>query len=266
MKPRIRTTPPRIAALAIAAGVAAFALPGAANAAVRPRSPTTTLTLTGDARARTSRSASTGGNITHNFRHRPAGVGSRAPPTSTRPGRRSRRCRPTARSRSSSNAGGGNDNINVSAAELRRHADDQRRRRRRHRSSAPPRVDAIDGGDGNDRITAFRGNETIHGGAGNDVIIWNNGDGNDINEGDAGVDETLIVEGNADDGNAVSQNGAITHFERVSAPAASPSTPTTMEKLTLNSFSGDDTLDDEPRRAAGHEHRLRPGRRHDHDR
>ena len=37
MKPRIRTAPPRVAALAIAAGVAAFALPGAANAAVTPQ-------------------------------------------------------------------------------------------------------------------------------------------------------------------------------------------------------------------------------------
>ena len=40
MKPRIRTAPPRIAALAIAAGVAALALPGAASAAVTPSSPT----------------------------------------------------------------------------------------------------------------------------------------------------------------------------------------------------------------------------------
>ena len=69
----------------------------------------------------------------------------------------------------------------------------------------------IDGGNGNDRITAGRNTarnpETIHGGAGNDVIIWNNGDGDDINEGDAGVDETLIVEGTADDGNIVTPEG-----------------------------------------------------------
>ena len=32
-------------------------------------------------------------------------------------------------------------------------------------------------------------------------MIWNNGDGNDDNEGDAGVDETLITEGTADDEN-----------------------------------------------------------------
>ena len=40
MKPRIRTTPPRVAALALAAGVAALALPGAASAAANPSSPT----------------------------------------------------------------------------------------------------------------------------------------------------------------------------------------------------------------------------------
>ena len=52
-------------------------------------------------------------------------------------------------------------------------------------------VDAISGGDGNDRITGGRGDETINGGLGNDVMVWNNGEGDDINIGGGGVDETL---------------------------------------------------------------------------
>ena len=42
------------------------------------------------------------------------------------------------------------------------------------------------------------------------MIIWNNGDGNDINQGGAGIDETLITQGNADDLTAITQRRAVT--------------------------------------------------------
>jgi Ca2+-binding RTX toxin-like protein len=244
MKPRIRTSHPRIAAVAIAAGVAAFALPAAANATVKSEIANgTQLTLTGDAQVDNITLAVSGANLTHTL-----GTGaatglesntdfSQAAGIQTLPSDGSVTL--------TLDAGGANDTINLLAAPLGGNpvvnggdGDDT--------ITGSAAVDAIDGGAGNDRITAFRGNETIHGGAGNDVIIWNNGDGNDLNEGDAGVDETLIVEGTADDGNVASQNGAITHFERVAGAGGFSVDSNAMEKLTLNSFSGNDTLATSP--------------------
>ena len=72
------------------------------------------------------------------------------------------------------------------------------------------------------------------------MIIWNNGDGNDTNQGGAGLDETLITQGNADDLSAITQVGAAVHFERTNAPFTVDSVD--MEKLTLTSFSGNDML------------------------
>ena len=159
------------------------------------------------------------------------------------------------------NAGGGNDNVNVQA-----------------RASPACRcinggdgddiilgtalVDAIDGGEGNDRITGFRGSETIVGGNGNDVTIWNNGDGNDTYQAGAGVDETLITEGNADDVNAITQDGsgrALRAHERG-----------VHRRLGRHREAVADVLLGQRRAQTGpashrHEHRRRPGRRHHHD-
>ena len=61
-----------------------------------------------------------------------------------------------------------------------------------------PDLDTLRGGDGNDRLTGGPNNadkpakESISGGAGNDVMIWNNGDGDDINDGGDGADETSV--------------------------------------------------------------------------
>jgi Ca2+-binding RTX toxin-like protein len=147
------------------------------------------------------------------------------------------------------NAGGGNDNINISAPKFAGSpvvnggdGDDT--------ILGSPLTDTIDGGNGNDRITGAKNTpnttdlEVIHGGAGNDVIIWNNGDGDDLNEGDAGVDETLILEaGTNDDGNTITQEGTTTRFERTSgAGNFKVFSSNTMEKLSLQSFSGADTV------------------------
>ena len=75
-------------------------------------------------------------------------------------------------------------------------------------------VDTINGGDDNDRITGGRGDETINGGLGNDVMVWNNGEGDDINIGGGGVDETSIVTGTGDDNMTVAPNGARIPIER----------------------------------------------------
>jgi len=245
MKPRIRTVPPRVATLAIAAGVAAFAFPAAANATVTPQIDGTgkILTLTGDDTAETiTLGVDAANNLTHNF----GAANGLSGATDFNPDPAVTTTLPSDGSvQVILNAAGGNDNINFTAPNLKTptinggDGDDT--------INGSAAVDAIDGGNGNDRITAFRGNETIHGGAGNDVIIWNNADGNDLNEGDAGVDETLIVEaGVADDGNVVSQDGAITQFDRVSGAGAFNVRSNQMEKLSLQSFAGNDTLATNP--------------------
>ncbi|WP_169542283.1 calcium-binding protein [Solirubrobacter soli] len=212
---------------AIAAGVAAFALPGTASAAVTSTFANNTLTVTSD---------DAGDNITIGV----AGANITAPGTAGIPN--------DGTVSLVVNAGGGNDNINISAPNFAGSpvvnggdGDDT--------IVGSARTDTIDGGNGNDRITAGKNTvatdpETIHGGAGNDVIIWNNGDGDDINEGDAGVDETQILEaGTADDGNTITQEGTTTRFERTSGAGGFKVFSTnTMEKLSLQSFSGNDTV------------------------
>jgi Ca2+-binding RTX toxin-like protein len=225
MMPSIRTVTPT---LAIAVGVAAFALPSAANAAVTSTFANGTLTVTSndDADAITVGVSADGTKITA------TGAPADVPNDGT--------------VNLVVNAGGGNDNINISAPKFAGSpvvnggdGDDT--------ILGSPRTDTIDGGNGNDRITGAKNTaageiETIHGGAGNDVIIWNNGDGDDLNEGDAGVDETLIVEGTADDGNTITQEGAVTRFERTSGAGGFKVFSNAMEKLSLQSFSGNDTV------------------------
>ena len=231
MKPRIRNS-----AVALAAGVAIFALPNAANAAVTVQADATNLTLTSDAASDNITLGVAGANITHNL---PTAAGALENNTDFDPGPGTLNLPSNASVNLTIEAGDGNDNVNVSAPSFAGQpvingggGDDI--------ILGTPLVDAIDGGEGNDRITAFRGNEPIAGGNGNDVIIWNNGDGNDTNNGGAGIDETLITQGNADDLSAITQVGATVHFERTNAPFTVDSNE--MEKLTLTSFSGNDVL------------------------
>lgn len=82
-------------------------------------------------------------------------------------------------------------------------------------------ADTITGGDGNDRITGFRGDDRLFGGNGlgaddgSDTLVWNDGDGSDVVDGEAGND-TVVVNGSeaAGDDFAISPNGARVRFER----------------------------------------------------
>ena len=55
--------------------------------------------------------------------------------------------------------------------------------------------DILDGGNGDDTVVGGKGNDMASLGAGNDTFIWNNGDGSDKVEGQAGFD-TLVFNGN----------------------------------------------------------------------
>ena len=162
----------------------------------RSRPPSTATTLTSRATTRRRHitlNVNAAGLITHNFR----GAGSRTTPTSTPAPAIHVTLPNNGTVIVNVNAGGGNDTIN---------------------SRAPNLVGAtINGGAGDDiivgtdgadtipaapattAITGFRGGDTIHGGDGNDVMIWNNGDGSDTNDGGDDVDETLITAAAADD-------------------------------------------------------------------
>lgn len=240
MKPRIRTS----SVVALAAGVAALAVPAAANAAVTVQADATNLTLTSDAASDNITLGVAGANITHNL---PTAAGALENNTDFDPGPGTLNLPSNGTVNLTINAGDGNDNVNVSAPAfagtpvIRGEGGDDI-------ILGSARTDEISGGLGNDRITAFRNTdanpEPINGDEGNDVIIWNNGDGNDLNLGGAGLDETLITNGNADDVMNVTQNGTRVLFNRVNAAFSVDSDA--MEKLTVTSFAGNDTFTSAP--------------------
>jgi Ca2+-binding RTX toxin-like protein len=208
------TSSRRTAALAAVAAAAALAVPGAASAAVTGAVTGNTATLTGDAAADTIVISTNAGLLQHNL----GTATGFADPTdfdSTVPGPQTL----TAAAGTLTIDSGAGDDIVV----------------------AGPNSDHIIAGDGNDRVTGFTGNDDVDGGNGNDVMIWNNGDGSDTNDGDAGVDETLITGRNTTDDMTVANNGA----GRVLFTRAAPGGFTVdmaVEKLSLTPFAGDDKL------------------------
>ena len=54
--------------------------------------------------------------------------------------------------------------------------------------TGPDSNDTLTGGDGNDRLVAGKGDDVMNGGVGNDTLVWNQGDGSDRANGEAGND------------------------------------------------------------------------------
>ncbi len=228
----------RFAALAVTAGVAALAVPAAANAAVTTKLENTTVTFTGDQ----ADDNITLGEDANGLLGQVVGPNLITDLDSTQAGPQTIAAKDAT---VAVDAGAGNDTINLSgAADLKAVAgfsagdgDDI--------IVGSAVAETINGDAGNDRITGFKGGDTVNGGAGNDVMIWNNGDGNDINEGGDGVDETLVTEGTAADDTHVTAPVAGRFFlNRTNAPFSVDMG--TVEKLTLTTFSGDDKLDVAP--------------------
>ena len=176
-----KTISRRTGVLAAVAAAAALAVPGAASAAVTGAVSGTTATLTGDGAADTVVISTNAGLLQHNL----GTATGFADPTDFDSTVAGPQTLPAATGTLTIDPGAGDDIV-----------------------VAGPNNDHILGGDGNDRITGFTGNDDVDGGNGNDVMIWNNGDGSDTNDGDAGVDETLITGRNTTDDMTVANNGA----------------------------------------------------------
>jgi Ca2+-binding RTX toxin-like protein len=102
-------------------------------------------------------------------------------------------------------------------------------------------ADFLFGGDGNDVLTAGTGDDSAFGEAGNDRMIWNPGEGTDLNEGGDGIDTIEVNGGNGAEVFTATPNGTRVRFDRVS-PAPFSLDIGTSENLVLNANGGDDTF------------------------
>jgi Ca2+-binding RTX toxin-like protein len=101
--------------------------------------------------------------------------------------------------------------------------------------------DMLFGGDGNDTLIGGAGDDQVFGQAGNDRMIWNPGDGTDLNEGGDGIDTVEVNGGNAAENFTATPNGTRVRFDRVS-PAPFSLDIGTSENLVVNMNGGDDTF------------------------
>jgi Ca2+-binding RTX toxin-like protein len=103
-------------------------------------------------------------------------------------------------------------------------------------------ADTIHGNADNDRIVPFKGADVATGDDGNDTLVWNNGDGDDTFDGNAGTDATEFNNlGLSADTFTAGPNGARTSFIRTSGTRITMDVDT--EALNLNSDGGNDRLD-----------------------
>jgi Ca2+-binding RTX toxin-like protein len=211
----------RTAALVVVTAAAALALPAAANAAVTGTAVGDTATLQGNAVDDNIVIGVTGTNLSHNL---PTGAGTFNSSIDFDSTQDDDQTLTAAAGRLTIDGGAGDDTI-VGSKNL----------------------DTIRGGAGNDRITGGPNNaakptkESISGGPGNDVMVWNNGDGDDTNDGGDGVDETLFNNGTANDVMNVARLGGAHRFTRVGADIVIDIAAGT-ERLNINGFSGADVL------------------------
>src|SRR4051812_9302245 len=102
-------------------------------------------------------------------------------------------------------------------------------------------VDLLFGGDGNDVLTGGTGDDQAFGQAGNDRMIWNPGEGTDLNEGGDGTDTVEVNGGNGAEVFTATANGTRVRFDRVT-PAPFSIDIGTSESLVLNANGGDDVF------------------------
>jgi len=74
--------------------------------------------------------------------------------------------------------------------------------------------DTLIGGQGNDLLIGGRDDDAMAGGAGDDTFVWSPGDGNDVLEGQAGIDALIFNGANVAESVDVSANGPRVRFSR----------------------------------------------------
>ena len=102
-------------------------------------------------------------------------------------------------------------------------------------------VDLLFGGDGNDILTGGTGDDQVFGQGGDDRMIWNPGEGTDLNEGGDGIDTVEVNGGNGAETFTVTPNGTRVRFDRVTPAPFSLDIGTT-ENLVVNMNGGDDVF------------------------
>lgn len=104
--------------------------------------------------------------------------------------------------------------------------------------------DTLRGDGGDDRITPVQGNDTAVGGEGSDRIVWENGHGSDVIDGEGGFDFLEVSSAPASETFSASPNGPRTRLERT-APGAF-TLDVLVEAIELRTGGGDDTLNTAP--------------------
>jgi Ca2+-binding RTX toxin-like protein len=101
--------------------------------------------------------------------------------------------------------------------------------------------DSLHGGDGNDRLVGGKGGDDMNGGDGNDTLVWNNGDGSDFVDGEAGND-TTEVNGNPTLGDTftLEPNAGRVTFRRTNLAGFTLDAST--ERFQVNGLGGDDSV------------------------
>ncbi len=111
-------------------------------------------------------------------------------------------------------------------------------------------ADTLDGGAGNDRITPDDNpagtRDDARGGDGDDVIVWNGGDDDDLNEGGAGNDTSEVNGADADEKFTIKPSAAAGRvlFDRLAAPGPGAFSIDigTSESLKLEANGGNDRI------------------------
>ena len=101
-------------------------------------------------------------------------------------------------------------------------------------------ADDLRGGAGNDRLVGFVGGDDMEGGDGNDTLVWNNGDGSDVMDGEAGNDGVEVNgAATAADVFTIVPAGARVDFDRTNLVPFSLDIST--ERLEVNGLGGNDS-------------------------
>jgi Ca2+-binding RTX toxin-like protein len=101
-------------------------------------------------------------------------------------------------------------------------------------------ADILFGGAGSDALTGGSGNDLAFGEAGDDVLVWNPGDGSDLNDGGAGRDETRFNGNDADEIFAIAANGPRARLTRDVGGIVMDLNG--IEVVTVNALGGADTV------------------------